>query len=152
MNLPLYLVKQALNARRDLSRQSRLAQQQHELAQRRSKQYELINDLVRNTQRSPFATGAKGAVTGAGIGSLGMIPLSLLMKSHMPIAAGAVIGGVGGGLIGGKIPSWSRSTLTDYAAGRDHPVFWGGKNDSEFEEAPLGRAQRQLVGRVVRGL
>lgn len=152
MNLQLYLVKQALNAHRDLAHQSEMATHKSETADRRAKQYELINELVRNTKRSPFATGARGAATGAGIGSLGMIPLAALLKSYRPMAAGAVIGGVGGGYLGGKIPSWSKNTLANYAAGSDHPVFWGGKNDSEFEEAPLNRAQRQLIGRVVKGL
>lgn len=151
MNLQLYLVKQALSPNRDLARQSSHARQQYDLSMRRNKQYELINELVSNTKRSPLVTGGRGALMGAG--TLGLLSLPLSLRTGRPgITLGAVgAGAAGGGYLGAQMPRWSREELQNYALGREHPVFYGDESNEAPIEAPLSRAQRALVGRIVGG-
>lgn len=152
MNLALYLVKQALSPHRDLARQSGQAQQQYDLAMRRNKQYELINELVHNTKQSPIRTGGHGALTGAAALGLGAgLPLALTFKNPGLAIGSAALGALGGGYLGAQVPRWSREELQNYAMGLEHPVFYGDDTASEPIEAPLSRAQRALVGRIVGG-
>jgi hypothetical protein len=151
MNLALYLVKQALSPHRDLARRSGLAQQQYDQAMRRNKQYELINELVRNTKSSPWVTGGKGALLGAGTLGLGSLPLAAHVKSPGVAIGGLALGALGGGLLGSQIPRWSREELQNYATGREHPVFYENEESLDPIEAPLSNSQRSLVRRVIGG-
>lgn len=142
-----YLIKTAYSrAERAVFTQADHAARERELASRRHAQYAHLKDLIETSHRSPMHSAASGALKGGVVGALAGLPLSLL--SHNPtfsLALGTG-GAVGGGMLGHKMPGWSRDQLRSYAQGAT-PVFM---NEDQVQAEALNRGQRRMLKLIAR--
>lgn len=144
------IVKQALlGASEILAHQASAAERQRAASFRRAQQLQLLSELEKTRHKSSFGMGLKGALMGATAAGIPLLAPSLYYRTPAWALGGAAIGGLGGAMLGAKVPGWANDTLKDYAKGTRDPVFYD--ESHEVQEAPLKPGDRGLIKRLLRG-